>query len=135
LIDIIATDHAPHTPAEKAAGLEEAPCGIAGLETAVPMLLTELVGKGKLSLPDLVQAFSCRPAELLGLEGGTLRPGAPADLVVLDLEAEGVIDPAGFYTRARQSPFAGFSYRGRPVMTMVGGEIKMEQGVVHGAKS
>ena len=135
LIDIIATDHAPHTPAEKAAGLEEAPCGIAGLETAVPMLLTELVGKGKLSLPDLVQAFSCRPAELLGREGGTLRPGAPADLVVLDLEAEGVIDPAGFYTRARQSPFAGFSYRGRPVMTMVGGEIKMEQGVVHGAKS
>lgn len=134
LIDIIATDHAPHGAAEKAAGLKAAPCGIAGLETAVPMLLTGLVGKGKLSLSDLVRAYSCRPAELLGLEGGTLRPGVPADIVVVDLEAAGVVDPKSFYSRAQQSPFAGRSYRGRPVMTFVGGEIKMEQGVIHEKK-
>jgi len=134
LIDIIATDHAPHTPAEKAAGLKEAPCGIAGLETAAPMLFTELVGKGKLSLSDLVRAYSCRPAELLGLEGGSLRRGAPADIVVIDLEAEGVVDPKSFYSRAGQSPFAGSPYRGRPVMTIVGGKIKMERGVVHEQK-
>lgn len=132
LIDIIATDHAPHTAAEKAVGLESAPCGIAGLETAVSMLLTELVDKGKLTLTDLVKAYSCRPAEIMGLEGGTLRPGAPADIVVVNLQAEGVVDPKKFYSRAKQSPFAGRSYRGRPVMTIVGGEIKMEHGVVHG---
>lgn len=131
LIDIIATDHAPHGAAEKAAGLKDAPCGIASLETAVSMLLTGLVGKGHLSLSDLVQAYSCRPAELLGLEGGTLHPGAPADIVVVDLEAAGIVDPKSFYSRAKQSPFAGRSYRGRPVMTIVGGEIKMEQGVVY----
>lgn len=132
LIDIIATDHAPHTVAEKAAGMEEAPCGIAGLETALSMLLTHLVAGGTLSLYDLVRAYSCRPAELLGIEGGTLRPGAPADIVVVDLEAEGVVVPQSFYSRARQSPFAGRPYRGRAVMTIVGGEIKMEQGVVYG---
>ncbi len=134
LIDIIATDHAPHQAAEKAAGLETAPCGIAGLETAVPLLLTGLVNRGKLALADLVRAFSCRPAELLGLKGGTLRPGSPADLTVLDLEAAGTIDPKKFYSLARQTPFAGWPYRGRPVMTIVGGRIIMEQGVVHGIK-
>lgn len=132
LIDVIATDHAPHTSAEKKAGLEGAPCGIAGLETAVPMLLTGLVAKGKLSLSDLVRAYSCRPAELMGLKGGTLRPGAPADIVVVDLEEEGVVDPAGFYSRAKESPFAGHPYCGRPVLTIVGGEIKMDRGVVYG---
>ncbi len=134
LIDIIATDHAPHTAAEKSAGLKSAPSGIAGLETALPMLLSGLVNKGKLALSDLVQAYSCRPAELLGLEGGTLRPGAPADITVIDLEAEGTIDPGTFYSLARHTPFAGSPYRGRPVMTIVGGEIIMEQGVLHGKK-
>lgn len=134
LIDIIATDHAPHGLFEKTAGLEDAPCGIAGLETAVPLLLTELVDRGELSLSALVNAFSCRPARLLGLEGGTLRPGSPADITVIDLEAAGTIDPETFYTRARHTPFAGRSYRGRPVMTFVGGKIMMEQGVVHGAE-
>lgn len=132
LIDIIATDHAPHRISEKEAGLEEAPCGIAGLETAVPLLLTELVGRGRLSLPDLVRAFSCRPAELLGLGGGSLRPGLPADITVLDLEPAGTISPENFYSQARQTPFAGRPYRGRPVMTIVGGKITMERGVVHG---
>ena len=134
LIDIIATDHAPHTAAEKAAGLEHAPCGIAGLETALPMLLTGLVNKGSLALSDLVQAYSCRPAELLGLQGGTLRRGAPADITVIDLAAEGIIEPEHFYSLARHTPFAGRPYRGCPVMTIVGGKIIMEQGVLHGKK-
>lgn len=132
LIDIIATDHAPHTAAEKSAGLAAAPCGIAGLETALPMLLTGLVSRGKLKLSDLVQAFSCRPAELLGLQGGTLRPGAPADITVIDLEARGTIDPEVFHSQARHTPFAHRSYCGCPVMTVVGGKITMEQGVLHG---
>jgi len=133
LIDIIATDHAPHRLSEKEAGLEEAPCGIAGLETAVPLLLTGLVNRGKLSLADLVRVYSSRPAELLGLPGGSLQPGAKADIAVLDLEAAGKIDPQGFYSRAKHSPFAGRSYLGGPVMTIVEGKIKMEQGIVYGA--
>ena len=131
LIDIIATDHAPHSLSEKESGLEAAPCGISGLETALPLLLGELVGKGKLSLADLVSAFSSRPARLLGLEGGSLQPGAPADITVVDLEAAGTIDPRKFLSQARHSPFAGLSYRGLPVMTMVGGKIRAEQGVVY----
>lgn len=130
LIDIIATDHAPHSAAEKERGLAEAPFGIAGLETAVPLLLTELVRPGLLSLAGLVEAYSCRPARLLGLPGGTLRRGAPADLAVLDLEAASTVEPARFYSRARHSPFAGRTLRGRPVMTLVGGEIKMDGGAV-----
>lgn len=132
LVDIIATDHAPHRVSEKEAGLAAAPCGITGLETAVPLLLTELVGKGELSLADLVRAYSCRPAELLGLEGGSLRRGMPADIVVLDLTAAGTIDPRSFHSRSRQSPFAGRPCRGRPVMTIVGGRITMERGHVYG---
>jgi dihydroorotase len=130
LIDIIATDHAPHTAAEKERGMAVAPFGITGLETAVPLLLTGLVRVGLLSLADLVQAFSCRPAQLLGLPAGTLRPGAPADLVLLDLEAKGAVDPKRFYSRGGHSPFAGRPLKGLPVMTMVGGEIKMDKGVV-----
>lgn len=132
LIDIIATDHAPHTLSEKESGLEAAPCGIAGLETALPLLLTELVGRGKLSLADLVKAYSYRPAGILGLEGGSLQPGAPADITVVDLEATGTIDPRKFHSRARHSPFTGRPYRGRPVMTIVGGIIRADRGAVHG---
>lgn len=130
VIDMVATDHAPHQGWEKKLSLPEAPFGITGLETAVPLLLTGLVHEGQLKLPELVQAFSCRPARLLGLEGGTLKPGSPADLTVLDLDAESVVDPQRFYSKAKHSPFAGWKLRGLPVMTMVGGVVKMNQGAV-----
>jgi dihydroorotase len=135
IIDIIATDHAPHQAVEKNRPLAEAPFGITGLETAVALLLTELVHKGVLSLSELVEAYSCRPARLLGLPGGTLKQGSPADLVVLDLEAAGTVQPQHFYSKAKHSPFAGWKLKGLPVMTMVGGKIKMESGRVFPGKS
>ncbi|HPZ65635.1 MAG TPA: dihydroorotase, partial [Bacillota bacterium] len=130
IIDVIATDHAPHKIDEKDLDYFEAPFGVIGLETAVPMLLTELVHRGELSLRELVQAYSCRSARILGVPGGTLKPGAPADIAVLDLEAEGVIEPRRFYSKARNTPFAGRKVRGLPVLTLLGGEIKMEEGAV-----
>lgn len=130
LIDIIATDHAPHHIDEKKQDITVAPFGVTGLETAVPLLLTELVGNQLISLADLIMAFSCRPAKLLGLPAGTLQPGSPADLVVLDPAAAGVIEAHRFYSLARHSPFSGRSVSIIPVMTMVGGDIKMDQGVV-----
>jgi len=130
LIDIIATDHAPHQAAEKAQSLLDAPFGITGLETAVPLLLTELVRPGLLTLSELVDAYSCRPARLLNLDAGSLRPGAPADLAVLDLEATAVVQPEKFYSRAGYSPYAGWKLHGLPVMTMVGGVVKMIAGQV-----
>lgn len=130
VIDIVATDHAPHQKFEKELPLTEAPFGITGLETAVPLLLSRLIHEGQLKLPELVQAFSCRPAALLGLDVGTLKPGSPADLTVLDLNAEAVVEPQRFYSKGKHSPFAGWKLRGLPVMTMVGGTLKMNQGAV-----
>ncbi|HOL17443.1 MAG TPA: dihydroorotase [Bacillota bacterium] len=130
IIDIIATDHAPHRSEEKELSLLEAPFGITGLETAVPLLLSELVNKNLLTLPGLVEAFSCRPARLLNLPAGTIKPGAPADLTVLDLNAPFVVEPQRFYSQARHSPFTGWQLTGLPVMTVVGGKIIMKEGVV-----
>ncbi|MEW5783671.1 MAG: dihydroorotase [Bacillota bacterium] len=130
VIDIIATDHAPHQAAEKEGPLDQAPFGITGLETAVPLLLTELVHGGLLTLAGLVEAYSCRPARLLGLNAGSLRPGSPADLVVLDLETTATVEPERFYSLAKHSPFAGWQLRGLPVLTMIGGVTKMKAGDV-----
>jgi len=130
IIDIIATDHAPHQGTEKELPLQEAPFGITGLETAVPLLLSGLVQTGLLKLSDLVNAFSCSPARLMGLKTGTLSPGAPADLTVLDPEAKTVVDPARFYSQAKHSPFAGWELTGAPVLTIVGGSVIMKQGEV-----
>ncbi len=130
IIDIIATDHAPHAAWEKDLPITEAPFGITGLETAVPLLLSGLVHGGLLTLSDLVQAYSCRPARLFGLPGGTLRRGAPADLTVLKMDAAGTVEPSRFYSKAKHSPFADYPLRGVPVLTMVGGKVIMKEGEV-----
>lgn len=120
-ITTIATDHAPHTLDEKAAGFRHAPFGIVGLETAVPMCLTHLVHTGLLSLSAFVAAFTTGPCTALGLPFGTLRLGAPADITVLDLEATGTITPETFRSQARNTPFAGMTYRGKALQTWVRG--------------
>jgi dihydroorotase len=120
-IDAIATDHAPHALSEKEGEFSAAASGIVGLETAVPLLLDRLVGAGVLDLPTLVTRLSTGPARLLNLPGGSLAPGAPADLTILDLERAWTIDPAAFRSRSRNTPFAGWTGKGAPVMTIVGG--------------
>jgi len=120
-IDCVATDHAPHATSEKEGEFAEAATGVAGLETAVSLLLDRLVRPGVLDLPTLVARLSPGPARLLNLPGGSLAPGAAADVTILDLEQAFTVDPAAFHSRSRNTPFAGFTGRGAPWMTLVGG--------------
>jgi dihydroorotase len=126
-IDCIATDHAPHTIDDKRVEYDAAAFGIVGLETAVPLCLDRLVGAGLLELPRLVALFSTNPARVLGLPGGTLAPGSPADVTVLDLGRRRSVDAARFRSRSRNTPFSGFSLQGWPVLTIVGGRVAFEE--------
>ncbi len=120
-IDCVATDHAPHALSEKEGEFAEAANGVVGLETAVPLLLDRLVRPGVIDLPTLVTRLSTGPARLLNLPGGSLAPGASADITILDLERPWTVDPAAFRSRSRNTPFAGFTGTGAPWMTLVGG--------------
>jgi dihydroorotase len=122
-IDCIATDHAPHAVSEKEGEFDRAAFGIVGLETAVPVLLDRLVRPGVLDLKTLVARLSTDPARLLGLPGGSLTPGQPGDLAVLDLGRELTIQPSRFHSRGRNTPFAGWTVTGAPWMTIVNGHI------------
>lgn len=122
-IDAIATDHAPHAEYEKQRGMDRAPFGIVGLETALALTL-RLVEEGVLSLDRAVQCLTSKPARLLGLPAGTLAPGASADIVMVDRAREWVVDPDRFYSKGRNTPFAGWPVRGRVMMTVVGGRIR-----------
>jgi dihydroorotase len=125
-IDCIATDHAPHAGSEKEGEFDRAAFGIVGLETAVGLILDRLVKPGALPLATLIARLSRDPARLLGLPGGHLAPGAPADVTILDPAAEWTVDPARFQSRSRNTPFDGWSVTGRPWKTIVGGGIVWE---------
>jgi dihydroorotase len=122
-IDCIATDHAPHTIDDKKVEFDQAANGVVGLETAVALCLDRLVGEGLVPLPHLVTLFSANPARVLGLPGGTLAPGSPADVTVLDLARKRQVDPARFESRSRNTPFAGWILKGWPAMTIVAGRV------------
>jgi dihydroorotase len=122
-IDCIATDHAPHALSEKEGEFDRAAFGIVGLETAVAVLLDRLVRPGLLPLSTLIARLSRDPARLLNLPGGNLAPGAPADVTILDPDAETVVEPLRFRSRSRNTPFGGWTLRGAPWMTLVGGHI------------
>ncbi len=125
-IDCIATDHAPHAGSEKEGEFDRAAFGIVGLETAVGLMLDRLVRSGALPLATLISRLSRDPARLLGLPGGHLAPGAPADLTILDPAAEWTVDPSRFQSRSRNTPFGGWPVTGRPWKTIVGGGIVWE---------
>ena len=125
-IDVIATDHAPHTAEEKAVEYQYAPFGLVGLETAVGLVFTELVATGILTAAQAVAKMSINPAKILSLQGGMLTVGAPADITVIDTELTEKVDPAQFAGKAKNTPFAGKTLKGLPVMTIVDGKIVME---------
>jgi len=127
-IDFIATDHAPHTKEEKAEGMQLAPFGIVGLETAFPLLYTHFVEKGIMSLSQLIKYLSTKPAQAFGLNAGELMVGAPADIVLLDLNHEEKINPQNFLSKGRNTPFSGWECKGWPVVTLVDGKIAWEKG-------
>ena len=122
-VDAIVSDHEPHHADEKERDFSDAPFGIIGLETAVPLALDRLVHGRVIGLVQLVRLMSTRPAEVFNLPGGTLREGAPADLTILDLRALRKVDPDSFQSRARNTPFAGMRLKGWPAATIVGGNI------------
>src|SRR5213596_2130450 len=128
VIDCIASDHAPHAYDAKEAAFDDAPFGIVGLETAFALAYTELVLGGVLTLPELIARMSTAAAAAFRLPGGSLAPGAPADLVVLDVTARWTVDPAHFHSKSRNTPFAGRTLTGRPVLTLVGGALVHEVG-------
>jgi dihydroorotase len=120
-VDAIASDHAPHHPDEKDVELSVAPFGVVGLETAVSVCLHWLVRSEVIPLSRLVELLSTGPARVLGVPGGSLRPGSPGDLSLLDLEREVTVDPKTFRSKGRSTPFAGWKLIGAPVGTVLGG--------------
>lgn len=120
-LTIIATDHAPHTQTAKQVEFDYAPFGIIGLETAVPVTMTELVHKGYLTLPQLISKFTKGPAELLKRPIGTLSIGSAADVTVIDPDVEHTIDINSFYSKSRNTPFDGYQAKGWTAATFVDG--------------
>lgn len=127
-VDAVATDHAPHHADEKALELENAPFGVVGLETAVPLLLDRFVGKKLITVPRLVELFSDGPARAFGLPGGTLREGSPADVTVLSLSRSLTVRRAELASKSRNTPFEGWKLKGRAVTTVVGGRVVWQAG-------
>src|SRR5437868_2766668 len=126
-LEVIATDHAPHAPEKKMRELDQAPNGIIGLETLLPTCVGALIEPGHLSWPQLIEKLTVNPARVLGIDRGTLSPGAVADVTIIDPAAEWTIDPNTFRSKSRNSPFAGWQVRGWADTVLVGGVIKFER--------
>jgi len=122
-IDCVATDHAPHHYDAKEREFDDAPNGIIGLETALGLSITELVGRGLLTLPQLLYRMSTAPARIFNLPAGTLATGAPADLVVIDPGVKWTVQPETFLSKSRNTPFAGRELTGRAELTIVRGQV------------
>lgn len=125
-IDIIASDHAPHRKVDKDAVWQQAPFGIIGLETTVGLVLTELVHKGILSLPEVIAKLTINPARIFKLKAGSLAIGMPADITIIDLEKEWQVDVDQFESRGCNCPFNGWTLKGKAVTTIVKGNTIME---------
>jgi len=122
-ISCIATDHAPHTATEKLVEFDYAPFGIIGLETALSVCLTELYHKKHLTLSQLISKFTQGPAEVLGIDAGTLEEGSKADITIFDPDIENTIESSKFFSKARNTPFNGSKVKGRVAATIVDGKI------------
>jgi dihydroorotase len=130
-IEVIATDHAPYTPEEKSKPFgEDSPFGLITLETALGVVLTELVHGGVLPLARALATMTVNPARLFGLDKGTLEVGKDADIIVIDLNKKWKSDPDTYYSKSRNCPQHGRTFTGRAVLTMVGGRIVMRDGKI-----
>lgn len=123
VMDVISTDHAPHSAEEKSRPIEEAPFGIVGLETSVALTLTELVDTGILTPMQMAERMSYNPSKILGLGRGSLAEGKPADVTIIDPETEYIIEPESFVSKGKNTPFGGKKVKGQVVATICGGEV------------
>jgi dihydroorotase len=123
-LDVIATDHAPHTAEEKALPLIDAPSGMIGLETSLSLALTYLYHAGRLSLDEVIALMSTKPARILGCQGiGLLKQGTQADIVIFDPDEEWTVKPDKFKSKARNTPFSGMRLKGKVKYTISRGKI------------
>ena len=120
-IEVICTDHAPHALEKKMQEIDVAPFGIVGLETCLPLTISQLIEPGHLTWSQAVKKLTINPARILGVDKGTLKPGADADVTIIDPNLEWTCDPQQFRSKSKNSPFAGWEFTGRAVMTLVGG--------------
>lgn len=127
-IDCIATDHAPHTIEEKAKGLQSAPFGVVGLETAFPLIYTHFVKTNMATLEDIIKWFSINPARRLNLGYGKLVQGRVADLTVIDLNKKKTINSDEFYSKGKNTPFNGMEAYGWPILTICNGTVAYKDG-------
>jgi dihydroorotase len=127
-IEILATDHAPHAREKKMRELDQAPFGIVGLETLIPITVKTLIEPGHLSWPEVIRKLTINAAELLRIPKGTLRPGADADVTVIDASTTWTIDPSTFLSKSRNTPYGGWDVRGRAHTVIVGGEVRYTLG-------
>lgn len=128
VIDCVSTDHAPHTVQEKEVEYAYAINGISGLETAVPLVWTNFVATGKMSMEQMATVMSKNPAEILGIEKGSLEAGRMADIVVLDPDTEKPVDKTKFYSKGKNTPFDGMMLKGWPELVVKGGRVVLKQG-------
>ncbi|MEW6606171.1 MAG: dihydroorotase [bacterium] len=131
IIDIIASDHAPHTPAEKTVPWEQAPFGIIGLETTLGLVLTYLVKPGILTLKQAIEKMTILPAKIFGLAEagfGTLTPNISTDITIIDLEKKWKVDVDKFYSKGRNCPFNGWELQGKATTVIVKGQVMMKDG-------
>ncbi|MFH1228647.1 MAG: dihydroorotase [Planctomycetota bacterium] len=122
-IDTIASDHAPHSPEKKDVEFNIAPFGIIGMESLLPILLTELVHKNIITLKEIIAKLTINPAKILGINKGTLTPGADADITIIDPNRKWVIDSSKFKSKSRNCPFTGWKVQGKAVKVMIGGRV------------
>ncbi len=127
VLEAIATDHAPHSKEEKEQSMLKSPFGIVGSETAYALTVTELVRTGKITMNQLVERMSASPAKILGINKGSLQVGMPADITIADVDSAWSIDPEKFYSKGKNTPFAGKEVYGKIYYTIAEGEIAFAQ--------
>lgn len=127
-IDVICTDHAPHAVEKKMRELDRAPFGILGLETCLALVVTQLIEPGILDWPTAIAKMTINPARILGVDKGTLREGADADVTIIDPSAEWTVDPSRGHSKSQNTPFGGWKLRGKPDVVIVGGRVRFRHG-------
>jgi len=125
-IDVICTDHAPHALEKKMQELDVAPFGIVGLETCLPLTITQLIEPGHLTWSQAIRKLTINPARILGVDKGTLRVGADADVTIIDPTTTWTVDPQQFRSKSKNSPFGGWELTGRATTTIVGGKVRYQ---------